>query len=109
MIAKHKPVRSKALRESARNQYCTLRLPGHCNGDPETVVLSHLPFGTRGMGIKASDTHACWSCSGCHDALDGRVYLQVDTEILLEQCLRAHAETMARWVEDGLVKVKGSA
>lgn len=104
MIPKSKPVRSKKLRESAQGKPCSLRLPG-CDGGGETTVLAHLPNGGRGMGIKASDTHACFACSGCHDVLDGREFMRVEAEVLLEQCLRAHAETMTQWIEDGLVQV----
>ncbi|HHK5888093.1 TPA: nuclease domain-containing protein [Serratia marcescens] len=44
--------RSKALRDSARGQCCTLQIPGICNGNAETTVLCHLPSPTHGMGYK---------------------------------------------------------
>jgi hypothetical protein len=61
-------------RKAARGQDCTLRIPGVCNQNPETVVLCHsnrLEHG-KGMGIKADDKYACFGCSSCHDVLDGR-------------------------------------
>jgi len=66
-----KSIRSKAIRESARGEMCQVRIPGHCNGNPETTVFAHLNGG--GMGTKKSDLHGAYCCSGCHDALDGRV------------------------------------
>ncbi|MGE4799277.1 nuclease domain-containing protein [Yersinia hibernica] len=47
--------RSKALRDSARGQCCTLQIPSICNGNPETTVLCHLPSSTHGMGYKSDD------------------------------------------------------
>lgn len=37
------PIRSKALRNSARGQLCKLQLLGVCQGGTETTVLAHLP------------------------------------------------------------------
>lgn len=58
------------LRKSARGKECQIRIPGVCNGNPETVVLCHL--GGGGMGTKRSDIHAAYGCSDCHDVVDGR-------------------------------------
>lgn len=61
------------IRKAARGQDCTLRIPGVCNGDPETVVLCHsnrLEDG-KGMGIKAPDLSGCFGCYACHRVLDG--------------------------------------
>ncbi len=64
--------RSKRLLESARGQHCTLRIPGVCNGNPETTVAAHsnqLVHG-KGMGLKAHDCFAAWACSSCHTEID---------------------------------------
>ena len=106
MIENSARIRSKALRQSAMGRECTLRLPGHCNADPSTSVLAHLPFGDRGVGLKGSDQHAVIACSGCHDALDRRVPLRVPFSELLESVIRAHAETHAIWIANGLVTYK---
>ncbi|HBS0984508.1 DUF1364 family protein, partial [Klebsiella pneumoniae] len=29
------------LRKAARGRECTVRIPGYCNGNPETSVLAH--------------------------------------------------------------------
>lgn len=95
---------SKKLRDSARGQYCTLRLPG-CNGNPETTVLAHVPCGMRGMGIKSPDNMAVFACSYCHDVIDGRRRGEYDAYDLL----RALAETQAHWIQSGLIKIAGVA
>ncbi|MFJ5456299.1 nuclease domain-containing protein [Pectobacterium sp. CHL-2024] len=73
MIRKSPPFRSKALRESARGQTCTLQISGICNGNSETTVLCHLPSPTHGMGYKGDDFWAVYGRSSCHDVIDGRV------------------------------------
>lgn len=57
------------IRQSAKGQSCQVRVPGVCNGNPETTVLAHLNGG--GMGAKASDIHGAYCCSDCHTFLDG--------------------------------------
>ena len=91
---------SKKIRNSARGQECTLRLPGICNWNPETTVLAHIGK-LRGMGIKCGDNMAIYCCSSCHDALDGRVKSHVDAE----DKLRALEETQALLFEAGLMEV----
>lgn len=103
MIEKSAMVRSKKLRRSAEGERCTLRLAGHCNGDPATSVLCHLPYGGGGVGMKASDDHAVIACSGCHDAIDGRAKPLVDAAEVYECMIRAIAETHAIWRAQGLV------
>ncbi len=58
------------IRGSARGEECQIRIPGYCNGNPETVVLCHL--GGAGMGRKSLDIHAAYGCSSCHDVVDHR-------------------------------------
>ena len=52
------------LRESAKGQPCMVRIPGVCNGNPETTVLAHLNGG--GMGMKNPDFFASFSLSLIH-------------------------------------------
>lgn len=94
---------SKKLRNSARGESCSLRLPGVCNHNPETTVLAHVPCGQRGIGLKGPDLVAVFACSACHDALDGRSRHEVDGW----DVIRALAETQVRWVQMGLVEVAG--
>ena len=95
---------SKKLRDSARGQSCTLRLPG-CGHDDGTVVLAHLPVGMRGVGIKTPDLFAIHACDACHARLDGRIKAEID----FRDVLRALAETQMRWYEAGLISVRGAA
>ena len=60
-----------AIQKSARGEECTLRIPGVCNGNPETVVLCHAPYPGR-SGMRTHDWWAAYGCSSCHDAVDGR-------------------------------------
>lgn len=96
---------SKKLRDSARGQECTVRLPGICNWNPETTVLAHLPCGTRGVGMKGIDTVAVYACSSCHDAIDGRTK---GAEIDWEDMPRAIAETHEALIRAGIMTIKGA-
>lgn len=95
---------SQKLRDSARGRECTLRLPGACNGNPETTVLAHLSCGARGVGMKSPDNMAVFACSGCHDAIDGR---RRDIEVEGADLLRALQETQETWIREGLMTIKG--
>lgn len=94
---------SKALRDSARGQDCTLQIPGVCNFNPETTVLAHLPDETNGMGKKSDDISACFACSDCHAHIDANRLPDSDDWMLR----RAMVRTWRQWIEMGLVKVKG--
>ena len=68
------------IRKSARGQECQVRLPGICNGNPETTVLAHYRMaGMCGMGIKPPDFMGAYACSACHDEIDRRTR-HLDTE-----------------------------
>lgn len=107
MILKNKPVRSKKLRDSARGQECTVRVPGVCNYDPDTTVLAHVNGG--GMGTKHSDMAGAVSCSACHQWLDYGYLKNSDTYTRDSYHLAGVIETQQRWIDDGLISVKGHA
>ena len=96
-------IKSKKIRESARGEDCTLRL-GACSSN-ETVVLCHIGR-RRGMGLKCSDTFAIYSCSNCHDIIDGRVKTEFSKHELNTEKLRALEETQERFMEKDLLVVK---
>jgi hypothetical protein len=101
---------SQKLRDSARNQECTLRLPGICQGGTETTVLCHLPshIGLKGMGMKVPDWWACFGCHDCHDGIDRR--RQHGLGDLFEVYLLAAVQrTWLHWFEEGLLRVAGDA
>lgn len=61
------------LTKAARGRDCQIRVPGVCNGNPETTVLAHYRLaGTCGVGLKPNDLQGAWACSACHDWVDGR-------------------------------------
>ena len=96
---------SQKLRDSARGQDCTLRLPGICNFDSATTVLAHLPCGQKGMGMKGPDMIAVFACSACHDRLDART--SSAPAVTGADMLRALAETQLKWLDMGLMTIKG--
>lgn len=71
------------LRKEARGRDCQIRIPGFCNFNSETTVLTHYRMaGTCGTGIKPDDVQAAWGCSACHDACDGRTKTEFSREEL---------------------------
>jgi len=68
--------KSQKIRNSAKGRDCTVRIPGICNHNPETVVLAHMNGG--GAGMKVPDWEACYACSNCHDAIDRRLRTNMD-------------------------------
>lgn len=70
--AKQPTPRNPHLLALARGKECLLRVPGVCNGDPETTVAAHsnqLIHG-KSRGLKASDARSVWACARCHTWLD---------------------------------------
>lgn len=76
---KDKPKRAArenhAIRQSARGEECTMRIPGVCNGDRETVVWAHSNDSSagKGMGLKARDEEGCYACLKCHGTYDRQI------------------------------------
>ena len=94
-------VKSKKLRDSARGENCTLRLPG-CLFQNETVVLAHAPgTGMKGIGAKVPDIFSMYACHHCHDVIDGRQRGEWE----YRDIVRAMAETQIRFMEKGLLRV----
>ncbi|WP_265554899.1 DUF1364 domain-containing protein [Serratia grimesii] len=98
--------RSKALRDSARGECCTLQIPGICNGNPKTTVLCHLPSNTHGMGYKSDDYWAVFGCSSCHDVIDGRSPYDWRPGELNEILFYALHRTIGTWIGRGLLIIK---
>ena len=90
------------LRKSARGRECKIRLPGVCNFDPETTVLAHR--NGSGMGIKAPDFAASFSCSACHDAVDGRSKTSYSTDQLRIWHDDGIFRTQEVWEREGLIR-----
>lgn len=93
------------LRKQARGRECQVRIPGICNGNPETSVLAHYRLaGTCGAGCKPDDAQAAIACNYCHDVIDGRTKTK---EYSRDELRLMHAEGVLRtqqiWREEGLV------
>ena len=85
------------LRKLARGKDCMVRLPNICNHNPETTVLAHVRLvGISGMGMKSPDLIGAWSCSSCHDRIDGRIKTNLDFETIRI----AHLEGMVRTINE---------
>jgi hypothetical protein len=79
-------------RSNARGKPCMVRIPGVCNGDPETTVLAHYRLaGYCGVGMKPIDALGAWACSACHDECDRRTRKMESDFVRL-----AHAEGVMR-------------
>lgn len=65
-LNKPQKIRSKKIRESARGERCTLRVPGVCNGNRETTVFCHINSASKGAGTKSHDIHGFYGCYACH-------------------------------------------
>lgn len=96
-------MRQTKLTKAARGRECQVRIPGVCNGNPETTVLAHYRMaGTCGVGSKPNDLQGAWACSACHDACDGR-----RRDIGRDEARQYHAEgvmrTQALLLSEGLV------
>lgn len=102
-------IRSKAIRNAAKGQDCTVNVSGVCNYNPETVILAHYPSESKGMGIKSSDLCAGFCCSTCHDALDGRTkHANLDYGEREYYMRRSMVRTWHKLIEMGVITIKGA-
>ncbi len=96
----------KKITDSARGESCSVRLPGICNYDNNTVVFAHINGVRFGHGIGIKTKLGAYACSSCHDALDGRTKRPDGIEI--DDLKLAHyegvMETMTRLFEKGIIK-----
>ena len=95
------------ITESARGEQCTVRLPGICNRNPETVVLAHYRLaGYCGTGIKPPDFMGAYACSNCHDICDGRMKTDLDWDGIQAAFAEGVMRTLAKLAEKGLIEIK---
>jgi len=95
-------IRSKKIRQSAKGESCTLRIPGVCNHNPETVVFCHAPSPHKGTGSKSDDFWGAYGCSDCHRFVDENV----PSHNVRSYFYDAIFETQKRLFEKGLIQVK---
>ncbi|MCY1295723.1 putative nuclease YbcO [compost metagenome] len=91
------------LSKAARGRECQVRIPGVCNGNPETTVLAHYRLaGTCGMGIKPHDLLGAWACSSCHDEIERRTR-RIDADRAALAHLEGVIRTQAILIREGRV------
>ena len=84
------------LEKLARGQQCYMRLPGVCNGDPETTVLCHIRRGNLGgIELKPAPVCAVPMCFDCHNAYDSRTRTKYSRTELDAEALRAQNQWLA--------------
>ncbi len=98
------PLRSRAIRESARGKPCTVRSPV-CNGRSETTVWAHSNFSFHGkaLGRKADDIFGCYACSSCHAWLDEGHASHDEKAIVF---FAAFSRSLSILITEGIVNVK---
>lgn len=103
-IPKTTAIRSKAIRESARGESCTMHSPA-CNADPATVVWCHSNMSVHGKGgsRKADDPFGFYGCSGCNGWYDDGPADQQEKESYF---VRAHGRSFLRLIEKGIIEVR---
>lgn len=90
-------MKSKKIRESARNEDCTLRVSSQCQ-DGETVVFCHLNTPFKGVAIKSPDLFGVYGCYHCHVLLDS-------SKVDYQDQQRALFETQYKLYQKGLINV----
>ncbi len=96
------------VRESARGEDCTVRIPGICANDPAATIWSHARWEVAGKGgqTKALDLCGAYCCTACDAVYDGQRprpdgYSQWDIDRLW---MFGHFRSLVRLGEKGLVK-----
>jgi hypothetical protein len=97
VMGNQKHMISKKIRNSAKDQTCTLRVSPKCDYN-QTVVSCHISSPFRGMALKSPDIFIAHGCYFCHYLLDSGKVSAADQ-------LRAMQETQMRLVEQGLIEV----
>ena len=94
MIPKHNHIRSKAIRDAARGEDCTI-----CGLNDDTTVFAHLDesWAGKGMRIKADDIAGMFLCLNCHVDYGNSMYIE-DWQIT-----RAMYRTWRRLWERGII------
>lgn len=98
--------RSRKLLDLAHGQECTIRIPGVCTNDPQTVVAAHSNWYEHGKGgaMKAHDCFTAWACAACHREIDQGKDLSYEEKKSYWQ--RGFEQTLLALFERGLVRVK---
>lgn len=90
------------ITESAEGENCQIRLPNHCNYNPETTILCHL--NGAGLALKHHDILGAYGCSSCHDVIDGRVKTEHSFNTVLKWFYEAVFRTQLILIDKDLIK-----
>ncbi len=61
----------RKITSRARGKECQIRLPGICDGNPETTVPCHYRMpGLSGAGYIPDAIFVAWGCHACHAYVD---------------------------------------
>ncbi len=99
------PIRSAALRDSARGAPCMLEFPC-CNHDPETSVWAHWHDESFGGMRKAHDTSGFPACSSCHAFLDVGWAGKMSVALVRWYVIRAMQRTFVWLIETKVIALK---
>jgi hypothetical protein len=96
------------IRESARDEDCTVRLPLTCKWLPEYTIWSHAPWGSGGKGrsLKALDLCGAYCCTACDAVVDGQapVPAGMTKQDVTVAWFHGHLRSLVRLKEKGLIK-----
>lgn len=111
---KQERIESKAYREAARGQPCTVQIEGACDGGGATTIFAHLRDRHAGKAQKASDTSGCDCCFGCHDVLDRRARMPSTGELITDgdwhfYALRGLQATIENRWRRGIIGITGKS
>jgi hypothetical protein len=95
-------VNEKKIQASARGEECTVRLPGICSHNPETVVFAHLNGVRFGHGVGKKTRWGAYACHDCHMELDRQTTILEKDYVKLAH-YEAVIETLDKLVEKGLI------
>jgi hypothetical protein len=95
------------IRQSARDEECTVRLPGVCRWLPEYTILSHAPWGSagKGRGIKSLDVAGAYCCTACDAVIDRQAKPPegMTREEVELAWFHGHMRTLVRFKDKGLI------
>jgi hypothetical protein len=89
--------------ESAKGENCTIRLPGHCNFNPETTVFCHINGIRFNHGVGYKTKFGAYGCSSCHDVVDGRAPTELSRDYVKLCHYEGVFETMLKLEKKGYI------
>lgn len=99
------PIRSAAIRDSARDTPCMLNFPC-CNYDPATSVWCHWRDESFGRGRKAHDCSGFVGCAACHAWLDVGWAGKMSLSLVRFHVIRAMQRAFVHLIDTGAVTVQ---